>query len=118
MKDAAGALVAGIRHDSPAAKAGLAARRVIAEVNSPIANAHDLVIRSALKPPPGKMVKLTIRPQGRVETPAAKLERMKRVVTPQPDPDGSTAQVPSPYYGSAIKQGEESFLPDIQIDAL
>ena len=54
---------------------------------STIADAHDLVIRSALKPPPGKMVKLTIRPQGRVETPAAKLERMKPVVTPQPPTD-------------------------------
>ena len=29
--------------------------------------------------------------QGRVETPAVKLERMKRAVTPQPDRDRSTA---------------------------
>ena len=61
--------------------------------------------------------------QGRVETPAAKLERMKPVVTPQPDPDRSTAQVycssPLPLLRSAIKQGEELFFPDIQIiDAL
>ena len=63
---------------------------VIAEVNSTIAAAQDLVIRIALNRP-GKMVKFTISRQSTVETPAVKLERMKQAVTPQPDPDGSTA---------------------------
>jgi len=85
MKDAAGALVAGIQPASPAAKAGLAAGDVIAEVDgAAITDGHDLARRIGLVHP-GKPVKLTIRRRGRVETLAVKVERMMQAVPPQAD---------------------------------
>ena len=89
MKDAAGALVAGIQPASPAAKAGLAAGDVIAEMDeASITDVHDLARRIGLSHP-GKTIKLTIRRQGRVESLAVKLERLKQAVTPQTDLRGS-----------------------------
>ena len=87
MKDAAGALVAGIQPASPAAKAGLAAGDVIAEMDgAKITDVHDLARRIGLSHP-GKTIKLKIRRQGRVETLAVKVERLKQAVTPsQGDP--------------------------------
>ena len=74
MKDAAGALVAGIQPASPAAKAGLAAGDVIAEMDgASITDVHDLARRIGLSHP-GKTIKLTIRRQGRVESLSVKLE--------------------------------------------
>ena len=91
MKDAAGALVAGIQPASPAAKAGLAAGDVIAEMDgASITDVHDLARRIGLSHP-GKTIKLTIRRQGRVESLAVKLERLKQAVTPQTDLRGSAA---------------------------
>jgi serine protease Do len=83
IKDAAGALVAGIQPASPAAKAGLAAGDVIAEVDGAnITDAHDLARRIELVHP-GKTVKLKIRRRGRVETLAVQVERLTQAIPSQ-----------------------------------
>jgi serine protease Do len=90
MKDAAGALVAGVQPDSPAAEAGLAAGDVIAEVDGKtIKDAHDLARQIGINQP-GNTVKLTIRRKGRTETLAIKLQALKDTATPQGVVRGAT----------------------------
>jgi serine protease Do len=85
IKEAAGALVAGIQSASPAAKAGLAVGDVIAEVDgAKITDAHDLARRIELVHP-GKTVKLKIRRRGRVETLAVQVEQLTQAIPSQGD---------------------------------
>jgi serine protease Do len=77
MKEAAGALVAGVQPQSPAAKAGLASGDVIAEVDgTAIKDARDLA-RSIGAAKPGKTVKITVQRAGKTQTMSVKLDRME-----------------------------------------
>ena len=74
MKDMAGALVAGVQTESPAARAGVAPGDVIAEVDgAAIKDARDLA-RSIGTVKPGKTVKLTVHRGGKTQTMAVKLD--------------------------------------------
>ena len=74
MKEAAGALVAGVQAESPAARAGLASGDVIAQVDGvAIKDARDLA-RSIGTVKPGKTVKLTVRRGDKTQTMAVKLD--------------------------------------------
>lgn len=77
LADRAGALVAGVRAASPAAKAGVVSGDVIAEVDgSAIKDARDLARRIG-EARPGNTVRLTIRRNGKTETMPVKLDPVK-----------------------------------------
>jgi serine protease Do len=77
MKDAAGALVAGIQPASPAAKAGLAVGDVIAELDGMTIKEDRDLARHVVVMKPGRTVNLSVLRKGRAETVAIKLEPLR-----------------------------------------
>ena len=77
FKDAAGALVAGVQPQSPAARAGLLPGDVIADANGTAIKDGRELARSIGTMKPGNTVKLTIYRNGKTETMQVKLDPLK-----------------------------------------